>query len=115
MNPAVIGQAHYDVAHSVRDLLRQVRYLQESTPDGIMRHLTAEDYILVARARKLQRFFTQPFAVAEPFTGRPAQIVPLAETIRACRELLDGVYDDMPDEAFMWRGSLDQAMPVHGS
>jgi F-type H+-transporting ATPase subunit beta len=73
-----------------------------------LRQLTAKEQILVARGRKLQRFFTQPFAVAEPFTGRSAQVVPLVETIRACRAVLTGAYDDVPEEAFLWRGTIDQ-------
>jgi len=64
------------------------------------------------RARKLQWFFTQPFAVAESFTGRPAQVVPLAATIRACGALLAGAYDDLPEEAFLWRGTLAEVRPA---
>jgi len=111
-DPALIGQDHDAVAQGVRALLRRVRDLQESAPDGTLQHLTPQDHLLVARARKLQWFFTQPFAVAESFTGRPAQVVPLAATIRACGALLAGAYDDLPEEAFLWRGTLDEVRPA---
>lgn len=107
LDPAIVGPEHYDVACGARRLLRRYRELQESAPDGKTRQLTAEEIALIARARKVQRFFTQPFAVAAPFTGRPGQVVPLAETIRACEALLAGAYDDTPEGAFMWRGAID--------
>jgi len=110
MDPAIIGRKHYDVACGVRDLLRRYREIQESAPDSKPRQLGAADLTLVARARKIQRFFSQPFAVAEAFTGRPGEVVPLAETIRACQALLAGAYDNVPEDAFMWRGTIDQVM-----
>lgn len=107
MDPALIGQEYYEVARDVRALLRRYRELQEAAPDGQARPLSADDRTLIARARRMQRFFTQPFAVAEPFTGRAGQSVPLAETIRVCEALLSGAYDGVPEEAFLWRGTIE--------
>jgi F-type H+-transporting ATPase subunit beta len=73
------------------------------------------DRLLLSRARKLQRFFSQPFAVAAPFTRRTGQIVALADTIRGCRELLAGAYDDIPEDAFMWRGAIDRRILLNGA
>ncbi len=110
MDPAIIGREHYDVAMGVRQLLRRQRDLLEGAPDGRTRHLDADDLTLLARASKVQRFFSQPFAVAEPFTGRPGRVVPLAETIRACKALLAGAYDYLPEDAFTWRGTIDEVV-----
>src|SRR5579871_4255527 len=107
MDPANVGQEHYDVALGVRQLLRQQRDLLEGAPDGRTRQYSADDLTILTRANKVQRFFSQPFAVAEPFTGRPGQVVPLSETIRACKALLAGAYDHLPEEGFMWRGAMD--------
>lgn len=76
--------------------------------------MTAEERNLISRARKVQRFFSQPFAVAAPFTGRPGQVVPLAETIRAYEEVLVGQYDAVPDDAFLWRGGLHSLLEAAG-
>jgi len=110
MDPAIIGQEHYDVARGVRDLLRHYRDLQEGAPDGAPRSLTPEDHMIVARARRVQRFLTQPFFVAEPFTGRASQYVSRAETIRGFKALLEGAYDDLPEDAFLWCGPIEQAV-----
>ncbi len=110
MDPAIVGQEHYELAMGVRQLLRRQRDLLEGAPDGQMRHLDADDLTLLARASKVQRFFSQPFAVAEPFTGRPGRVVPLAETIRACKALLAGAYDHLPEDAFTWRGTIDEVV-----
>lgn len=105
MDPSLIGSEHYEIARAVRDLLRRQRELLEGAPDGKPRALTTEECRLIARARKVQRFFSQPFAMAAPFTGREGRIVPLAETIRAYKALLSGEYDDLQEEAFIWRGA----------
>jgi F-type H+-transporting ATPase subunit beta len=83
--------------------------LLEARPDGKSHDLTAEERGLLTRARKARRFISQPFAVAVPFTGRPGHVVPLAETLRAYKAILAGQYDDVSEEAFMWRGGLDIA------
>jgi RNA polymerase sigma factor (sigma-70 family) len=108
MDPAIVGQEHYEVAMGVRQLLRRQRDLLEGAPDGRRLQFSADDLTLLSRASKVQRFFSQPFAVAEPFTGRPGRVVPLAETIRACKALLAGAYDHLPEDAFMWRGTIDE-------
>jgi len=110
MDPAIVGQKHYEVARGVRDLLRRYRELQEGAPDGKTRTLSAEDRTLMARARRVQRFLTQPFFVAEPFTKRAGQYVSRADTVRGFKALLDGAYDDLPEDAFLWRGSIEQAV-----
>jgi F-type H+-transporting ATPase subunit beta len=112
LDPALIGGEHYDTARAVRELLRRERELLEATPDGKLGDLTAAERGLIARARKARRFISQPFAVAVAFTGRPGQVVPLAETLRAYKAILAGQYDDLPEEAFLWRGGLDIAPDV---
>ena len=106
MDRAIIGPKHFEVARAIRDLLRHERDLLEGTPDGQIRDQTAEERDRISRARKVQRFCSQPFAVAEAFTGRKGQVVPHAETIRAYDAVLAGQYDALPDEAFLWRGGL---------
>jgi len=110
MDPAIIGQEHYDVARGVRDLLRRYRELQEATPAGKLRLLTSEDRTLVARARRARRFLTQPFFVAEPFTRRPGQYVNRADTVRGFKALLEGAYDDLPEDAFLWCGPIEDVV-----
>jgi RNA polymerase sigma factor (sigma-70 family) len=115
MDPAGISIEHYEAARAVRELLRRQRDLLEGAPDGRLAPYTAEDRLLLSRARKLQRFFSQPFAVAAPFTKRSGQTVALADTIRSCRELLAGAYDDIPEDAFMWRGAIDRRILLNGA
>jgi len=110
LDPAVVGQEHYDVALGVRRLLRRYRDLQEG-PDGATgAALSPEDRVVIARARRVQRFFTQPFSVAEPFTQRKGQYVDRAETVRGVKALLEGAYDSLPEEAFLWCGPIAQAV-----
>jgi F-type H+-transporting ATPase subunit beta len=109
MDPHIADGEHYAVAHAVRDLLRRERDLLEAAPDGRLREFTDDERRLIARARRAQRFFSQPFAVAEDFTGRAGQVVPLTETIRAYKALLAGEYDGLPEDAFTWRGALPVA------
>ncbi|MCA1597819.1 MAG: sigma-70 family RNA polymerase sigma factor, partial [Chloroflexi bacterium] len=108
LDPAVVGQEHYDVALGVRRLLRRYRDLQEGLDGGGA--LSPEDKTVIARARRVQRFFTQPFSVAEPFTQRKGQYVSRAETVRGFKALLEGAYDDLPEEAFLWCGPIAQAV-----
>jgi len=108
LDPAVVGQEHYDVALGVRRLLRRYRDLQEGLDGGGA--LSPEDKTVIARARRVQRFFTQPFSVAEPFTQRKGQYVSRAETVRGFKALLEGAYDDLPEEAFLWCGPIEQAV-----
>ena len=106
MDPARISQSHYDAARAVRTLLRRQRDLLEGAPDGKPHEYTTEERLLIARARKVQQFFSQPFAVATAFTGRPGQVVPLEQTIRGYEALLAGHYDSVPEEALLWLGAL---------
>ncbi len=108
LDPAVVGQEHYDVALGVRRLLRRYRDLQEGLDGGGA--LSPEDKTVIARARRVQRFFTQPFSVAEPFTQRKGQYVSRAETVRGFKALLEGAYDSLPEDAFLWCGPIAQAV-----
>jgi len=106
LDPAIVGQEHYDVALEVRRLLRRYREIQE---DGLAT-LSDEDKRVVARARRVQRFFTQPFSVAEPFTQRKGEYVSRDETVRGFKALLEGAYDGLPEDAFLWCGPIAQAV-----
>jgi len=107
LDPAVVGQEHYEVATGVRQLLLQYRDLRERSAAEPGTALTPEETVLAARARKAQRFFSQPFAVAEPWSGRPGVYVSRVETMRGFKALLAGAYDDLPEEDLLWRGALD--------
>jgi F-type H+-transporting ATPase subunit beta len=109
LDPAVVGQEHYDVAHGVRQLLQQYREIQERMARGLGEQPAAEETLLVARARKIQRFLSQPLFVAEPYTGRPGRLVPRAQTVRACRAILAGECDHLPEDALYMIGSLADA------
>ncbi len=110
LTPQGVGQEHYDTAQSVRSLLARYRELQDIIAILGIDELSAEDRLAVARARRIQRFLTQPFFVAEPFTGQAGQTVPLAETLRGFRGILEGAYDDLPEQAFYMVGTIDDAV-----
>ncbi len=110
LDPAVVGQEHYDVALGVRWLLRRYRDLQEGLDGAAGAALSSEDKTVIARARRVQRFFTQPFSVAEPFTQRKGQYMSRAETVRGFKALLEGAYDSLPEDAFLWCGPIEQAV-----
>jgi F-type H+-transporting ATPase subunit beta len=107
LDPAVVGQRHYDVAQGVRELLRRA-YQWEVAGAGAQ--LGEDDRRLLARARKIDRFFTQPFYIAEPYTKKRGEYVRLEETVQAFADLLDGKYDDLPEDAFLYCGAIDQAV-----
>jgi F-type H+-transporting ATPase subunit beta len=109
MSPAVVGQAHYKTAESVRKTLALYRELQDIIAMLGIEELSADDRRAVARARRLQRFLTQPFHVTEAFTGRPGAAVPLAETLRGCDAILSGDCDAWPESAFYMIGTIDDA------
>lgn len=109
LDPHVVGQEHYDVARGVQRVLQRYRDLQDIIAILGVEELSEEDKLTVARARKIQRFLSQPFFVAEPFTGTPGQYVPVRETVRGFREILDGKHDDLPEQAFYMIGTIDQA------
>ena len=110
LDPNVVGHEHYAVARGVQLVLQRYKELQDIIAILGMEELSDEDKLTVARARKLQRFLSQPFNVAETFTGFPGKIVPLKDTIRGFKEILDGKYDDLPEDAFYMVGGIEEAV-----
>ena len=109
VDPQILGQEHYQVARDVKFILQQYRDLQDIIAILGMEELSEEQRMTVSRARRLQRFLSQPFFVAEVFTGNAGVYVPLEETVRGFKEILDGKHDDMPEEAFYMVGTIDDA------
>jgi F-type H+-transporting ATPase subunit beta len=109
LDPLIVGQEHYDVAQEVLRTLQRYKDLQDIIAILGIDELSDDDKIAVARARRIQRFLTQPMFVAEVFTGTPGQYVPVRETVRGAREILDGKHDDLPEQAFYNIGPIDQA------
>ena len=114
LDPQVVGEEHYQVARSVQQVLQKYKDLQDIIAILGMDELSEEDKITVARARKIQKFFSQPFHVAEQFTGQPGAYVPLSETIRGFKEILEGKHDMLPEQAFFMVGTIDQAIEKAG-
>ena len=110
LTPEVVGKEHYDVARRVQSILQRYKDLQDIIAIMGMDELSEEDKLIVARARKVQRFLSQPFSVAEQFTGMEGRYVPLKETIRGFREIIDGLHDDLPESAFLFVGTIDEAV-----
>lgn len=110
LDPNIIGQDHYEVARGVQEVLQRYKELQDIIAILGMEELSDDDKMTVTRARKIQRFLSQPFFVAEQFTGTPGKYVPLKETIRSFREILDGKHDDLPEAAFYMVGNIDEAV-----
>ena len=110
LSPDVVGEEHYAVARGVQKILQRYNELQDIIAIMGIDELSEEDKLTVARARKVQRFLSQSFTVAEQFTGLPGTYVPLKETIRGFREILDGKHDDLPESAFLFVGTIDQAV-----
>ena len=110
LDPRVVGQEHYDVARSVQRVLQQYKSLQDIIAILGMDELSEEDKLVVTRARKIQRFLSQPFHVAEVFTGTPGVFVKLEDTIKAFKGILAGDYDDLPESAFYMVGTIDEAV-----
>ena len=110
LDPHVIGEEHYRVARGVQAVLQKYKDLQDIIAILGMEELSDEDKLTVSRARKIQRFLSQPFFVAEVFTGSPGKYVPLKETIRGFKEILEGKYDDLPENAFYMVGTIDEAV-----
>src|SRR5215207_9181348 len=109
LDPLIVGQEHYDTAQDVLRTLQRYRDLQDIIAILGIDELSDEDKIAVARARRIQRFLTQPMFVAEVFTGTPGQYVPVRETVRGCREILDGMHDALPEQAFYMVGAIEGA------
>ncbi|HBT46380.1 MAG TPA: F0F1 ATP synthase subunit beta [Peptococcaceae bacterium] len=110
LDPRIVGEEHYRVARGVQQVLQRYKELQDIIAILGMDELSEEDKLVVARARKIQRFLSQPFHVAEAFTGRPGVYVPLKETIRGFKEILEGRHDDLPEHAFYMVGTIDEAV-----
>ena len=110
LDPTVVGQEHYDTARSVQQVLQRYKELQDIIAILGMDELSEEDKLSVQRARKIQRFLSQPFFVAEVFTGSPGQYVSLQESIRAFQGIVAGDYDDLPEQAFYMVGTIDEAV-----
>ena len=108
LDPQIVGDEHYAVARGVQEVLQRYRDLQDIIAILGVEELSEDDKIAVARARRIQRFFSQPFFVAEQFTGRPGKYVKLAETIASFKEILDGKVDDLPEGAFFYAGTIDE-------
>ncbi len=109
LDPNVVGEEHYNVAREVQNILQRYKDLQDIIAILGIDELSEDDKITVARARKIQRFLSQPFFVAEQFTGRPGRYVKLSDTIASFKELIEGKCDDMPEQAFYMVGNLDEA------
>ena len=110
LDPYFVGQEHYEVAQATQQILQRYKELQEIIYVFGMDELSSEDRLIVARARKIQKFFSQPFFVAAVFTGVPGKYVPLKETIRGIQGILGGKYDDLPEQAFYMVGTIDEAI-----
>jgi F-type H+-transporting ATPase subunit beta len=110
LDPLVIGQEHYDIARGVQTVLQRYKEFKDIIPIIGMDELSEEDKLAVARARKIQRFLSQPYFVAQVFTGAPGKYVPLKETISGFKAILAGEYDDLPEQAFYMVGTIDEAV-----
>ena len=110
LDPRIVGQEHFEVAHAVQEILQKYKELQDIIAILGMDELSEEDKLIVSRARKVQRFLSQPFFVAVQFTGVDGRYVPLSETIRGFREILEGKHDDIPESCFLNAGSIDDVI-----
>ena len=110
LSPDIVGTEHYETARAVQRVLQRYKELQDIIAIMGMDELSDEDKLIVARARKVQRFLSQPFSVAEQFTGYQGKYVPLKETIRGFKEIIEGKHDDLPESAFLFVGSIDEAV-----
>jgi F-type H+-transporting ATPase subunit beta len=110
LDPLIVGDEHYNTAREVQRVLQRYKDLQDIIAILGVDELSEDDKLIVSRARKIERFFSQPFYVAQVFTGRDGRYVPLKETVRGFREILDGKHDDLPEQAFMMVGGIDDAV-----
>jgi F-type H+/Na+-transporting ATPase subunit beta len=110
LDPRIIGQEHYDTAQDVKRVLQRYKDLQDIIAILGLDELSDEDKLIVSRARKIQRFFSQPFFVAAQFTGLEGKYVKLEDTVRGFRELVDGKHDDLPEQAFFMVGTIEEAI-----
>ena len=110
LSPEVVGIEHYETARAVQSILQRYTELQDIIAIMGMDELSEEDKLTVNRARKVQRFLSQPFSVAEQFTGYKGKYVPLKETIRSFKEIIEGKHDDIPESFFLFAGSIDEVV-----
>jgi F-type H+-transporting ATPase subunit beta len=110
LDPYVVGEEHYNVARSVQMILQRYADLKDIIAILGVEELADEDKLVVARARRIQRFLSQPFFVAEQFTGTPGVFVPVDDTVRSFKEIIDGKHDDVPEGAFMYKGGIDSVL-----
>jgi F-type H+-transporting ATPase subunit beta len=110
LDPRIVGEEHYQIARDVQEVLQRYENLQDIIAILGVEELSQEDRLTVTRARKVQRFLTQPMHVAERFTGRPGRYVPIEETVRGFKEILEGKHDELPEDAFYMVGTIDEAV-----
>ena len=110
LSPEVVGREHYEVARSVQRILQRYKELQDIIAIMGMDELSEEDKLTVSRARKVQRFLSQPFSVAEQFTGYEGKYVPLKETVRGFKEIIEGKHDAIPESCFLYAGTIDDVV-----
>ena len=110
LQPSIVNEIHYEAAENVKETLQRYKELQDIIAILGIEELSEDDRLLVARARKVERFLSQPFFVAEVFTGAPGKYVPLKETIRGFKAIIDGEYDHLPEQAFYMVGTIDEAI-----
>ena len=110
MDPLILGQEHYETARGVQEVLQRYKELQDIIAILGMDELSDSDKLLVSRARKIQRFLSQPFSVAEQFTGMQGKYLPLKETVRGFREILEGKHDEIPEQMFLFAGGIDEVV-----
>ncbi len=110
MDPLILGEEHYNTARSVQEVLQRYKDLQDIIAILGMDELSDSDKLVVSRARKIQRFLSQPFSVAEAFTGTPGKYIPLKETIRGFKEILEGKHDEIPESLFLFAGGIDEVV-----
>ena len=110
LDPGYIGEEHYSVATSVQEILQKYKDLQDIIAILGMNELSEDDKLTVQRARKIQKFLSQPFFVAEQFTGTPGRYVTLSDTIQSFKEVVEGKHDDLPEQAFAYVGTIEEVM-----
>jgi F-type H+-transporting ATPase subunit beta len=110
LDPGIVGEEHYQTAREVQRVLQRYKDLQDIIAILGMDELSEDDKLIVSRARKIERFFSQPMFVAEQFTGLEGRYVPLKETIRGFREILEGKHDSLPEQAFLLVGTIEEAV-----
>jgi F-type H+-transporting ATPase subunit beta len=110
LDPLIVGQEHYDTAREVQRVLQRYRDLQDIIAILGVEELSDEDRQIVGRARRMERFMSQPYFTAEQFTGNPGRFVSLADTVRSFREILEGKHDNLPEAAFMYKGAIEEVV-----